>query len=127
MKITISHKGDFSQTLQFLKKISKIDVIPILECYGEMGVQALAAATPIDTGKTAASWRYNIEFEGDTRAKVVWYNDNVNKGISIAVLLQYGHGTRTGGYVEGRDYINPAMQPVFDQMANDIWREVTSL
>lgn len=127
MKITISHKGDFSQTLQFLKKISKIDVVPILECYGEMGVQALAAATPIDTGKTAESWGYHVEFEGDTRARVVWTNANTNKGVSIALLLQYGHGTRTGGYVEGRDYINPAMQPVFDQMANDIWREVTSL
>ena len=89
-----------------------------------MGVSALSSATPIDTGKTAASWGYEIESDDDG-TRIIWTNSNVNKNVNIAIILQYGHGTGTGGYVQGRDYINPAMQPVFDQIADAVWREVT--
>lgn len=96
-----------------------------LASYGERGVKALAAATPKDTGKTADSWTYSIE-EGKGTVSIVWSNTNVNKGLNIAVLLQYGHGTRNGGYVQGRDYINPALRPLFDEIANKAWEEVVS-
>ena len=89
-----------------------------------MGVDALAAATPVDTGKTAASWTYEIEKKNGSYS-IVWLNTNVNKYVNIALILQYGHGTRNGGYVKGRDYINPAIQPIFDKIAEDAWREVT--
>lgn len=97
----------------------------ILKKYGEIGVEALAAATPKDTGTTAASWRYEIVKKRDGYS-LYWCNDNVHNGVNIALILQYGHGTGTGGYVKGMDYINPAIRPIFDAIANDAWREVTS-
>ena len=97
----------------------------ILNKYGKMGVSALAAATPVDTGKTADSWIYEIETSKDSYT-ITWSNTNVNNHVNIALILQYGHATRNGGYVSGRDYINPALQPVFDQIAEEAWREVTS-
>lgn len=127
--ITISHKGDFKKSIKFLNKVADIvgadsPIRGILDKYGQQGVSALAAATPVDTGKTASSWVYEIEMNGEGYT-ITWSNTNVNKHVNIALILQYGHGTRNGGYVAGRDYINPAIQPIFDQMANEAWREVT--
>ena len=121
--IKITSKGDFNKTMKFLKGIKSSDYTKILDKYGKIGVSKLSAATPVDSGSTANSWHYRIE-NGRGGAKVVWYNTNVNRGVSIAMILQYGHGTGTGGYVRGRDYINPAMRPVFDELANAAWKEV---
>ena len=123
--ITISHKGNFKKSLQFLNKITDIPIRNILEKYGKIGVDQLSVATPVDTGLTAASWTYEIEISNESYV-ITWYNTNVNKHVNIALILQYGHGTRNGGYVRGRDYINPAIQPVFDQIAAEAWREVTN-
>ena len=125
--ITIKAKGDYSKAEGFLKKLRTNLRNKQLDKYGQMGVDALAAATPKETGLTAASWVYSIE-QSDDYARITWDNTNVNKGwAKIAVLLQYGHGTGTGGWVEGRDYINPAMQPIFDKIAKEAWEEVTRL
>ena len=124
--IAIRAKGDFSKAEGFLNNIRTILRNRKLEKYGQMGVDALAAATPKRTGLTAASWIYKIE-QGVDSASIIWTNTNRNKGEMIAMLLQYGHGTGTGGYVEGIDYINPALQPVFDKIANDAWEEVKGL
>lgn len=123
--ITISHKGDFKKSLKLLNKLTDFPIRNILEKYGKLGVDALSAATPVDTGKTAASWIYEIELSKDSYT-ITWSNTNVNKHVNIALILQQGHGTRNGGYVAGRDYINPAIQPIFDQIADEAWREVTS-
>lgn len=122
--IVLKNKGDFSKTTNFLKRITKLDYKSILSKYGKMGVDALAKATPIDTGLTASSWSYEI-VEDDGGATIYWKNSNVVKGVSIAVILQYGHGTGTGGYVEGIDYINPALRSIFEGIAGDAWKEVT--
>lgn len=121
--ITIKAKGDFKKTETFFNRLMKTDFMSILSKYGSLGVDALAAATPADSGKTASSWRYDIVNSGDS-ASIIWSNTNVNKGVNIAVILQYGHGTRNGGYVQGRDYINPAMRPIFDEIAQKAWAEV---
>lgn len=126
MSIRFSSSGDFSNTYKFLEKIQKYKPEDILRRYAKQGVSALMSATPTDSGLTANSWTYEIEVKGN-QATIHWINTNRNKGVNIAVILQYGHGTRTGGYVMGRDYINPAMQPIFDKMASDAWKEVTSL
>lgn len=123
--IKISHRGDFSKTEKFLKKNLRSDYLNVLSKYGEIGVDALASATPVETEATANSWSYEIE-KRRGYVTLVWYNSNTNKGVNIAVILQYGHGTRNGGYVQGRDYINPTMRPIFDKIASDAWREVTS-
>lgn len=123
--ISFVHKGNFNNTEKFFDRIMHRSYKDTLASYGERGVKALAAATPKDTGKTADSWTYSIE-EGKGTVSIVWSNTNVNKGLNIAVLLQYGHGTRNGGYVQGRDYINPALQPLFDEIANKAWEEVVS-
>lgn len=123
--IGIRHKGDFKKTETFFKKVKSGKMFSIIKPYAELGVIALALATPKDTGKTASSWSYEIYQSGST-IKVYWKNDNVVNGYHVALLLQYGHGTRGGGYVVGRDYINPAMRPVFDEIANNVWKEVTS-
>lgn len=123
--IKFQHKGDFKKTIKFLNAITGVQIRKILEKYGQMGVDALAAATPVDTGKTAASWTYELEMTKDSYV-ITWLNTNVNNHVNIALILQYGHATRNGGYVAGRDYINPALQPVFDQIASEAWREVTS-
>lgn len=123
--IRITSKGDFNRTFKFLKKMQTFEVKQILERYAQMGVSALASATPVDSGQTASCWGYEIEVSGED-ATIYWTNTNQNKGVYIAVILQYGHGTGTGGYVQGRDYINPAIRPVFEKIAEEAWREVTS-
>lgn len=124
--IKISHKGNFDRTEKFLRAASKADFLKSLDKYGAMGVQALSSATPIDSGNTAASWSYEIERSRDSY-KIHWINTNVHDGVNIAIILQYGHGTGTGGYVKGRDYINPAIRPVFDEIADSAWKEVKGL
>lgn len=124
--IQFKQKGDFSKTDSFLKKLRKLDLDSVLDKYGKLGVQALANATPVETGKTAASWDYKIE-KGKGVVTITWTNSNVNNGVPIALLIQYGHGTGTGGYVQGRDYIKPAILPIFDQLADALWKEVTEL
>lgn len=124
--ISFRQKGDLSRLNGYLEKLRETARIGILDKYGRMGVAALSSATPVDTGKTASSWSYTIE-RGDGVIKLLFDNSNVNKGVPIALILQYGHGTRNGGWVEGRDYINPAIQPIFDQLLDDVWREVTGL
>ena len=123
--IRITSKGDFDNTFRFLKKMSNFKVNKILDKYGAMGVSALAAATPVDSGLTANSWGYEISVEKEG-ATIHWTNTNQNNGVYIAVILQYGHGTGTGGYVQGRDYINPAIRPVFDKIAEEAWMEVVN-
>ena len=122
--IVLKNKGDFSKTTNFLKRITKLDYKSILSKYGKMGVDALAKATPDDTGLTASSWSYEI-VEDDGGAMIYWENSNIVKGVPIAVILQYGHATGTGGYVEGIDYINPALRSIFEGIADDAWKEVT--
>ena len=123
--IRITTKGDFNNTFRFLNKMSKFQINKILEKYGQMGVEALRSATPIDSGKTAESWGYEISV-GKEGATIHWTNTNQNKGVYIAVILQYGHGTGTCGYVQGVDYINPAIRPVFDKIAEEAWMEVVN-
>lgn len=123
--IRITSKGDFNNTFRFLKKMSNFKVNKILDKYGAMGVSALAAATPMDSGLTANSWGYEISTTKEG-ATIHWTNTNQNNGVYIAVILQYGHGTGTGGYVQGRDYINPAIRPVFDKIAEEAWMEVVN-
>ena len=121
--ITFKQKGDFSKTTNFFQRIKEFSGTSDLDKYGKMGVEALANATPRDTGKTANSWDYIIEHKKG-RSSIIWTNSNIKDGIPIAVILQYGHGTRWGTYVQGIDYINPAMVPVFDKIADMIWKEV---
>lgn len=116
--------GDLKKTSGFLKEIKKFGIDSVLDKYGQRGVEALAAATPKDTGKTASSWSYEITKNKDSTT-ITWKNSNVNNGVNIAILLQYGHGTGTGGWVEGVDYINPALKPIFQQMVDDAWEEIT--
>lgn len=122
--INIRQKGDFKKLTSFLERAKESLDIGILDKYGKKGVAALSSATPVDTGLTASSWFYKIENKNGI-AKIEFHNSNVQKGVSIALILQYGHGTRNGGYVVGRDYINPAIQPVFDELAKNAWKEVT--
>ena len=122
--IEMRQSGDFKKSLTFLTHLRTRNIRPILEKYGQKGVEALAEATPKATGKTAASWSYEIKME-KTGAVLSWKNSNVVDGVPIAVILQYGHGTRNGGYVQGVDYINPAMKPVFDAIRDELWKEVT--
>ncbi len=124
--IGVKVKGSFSDTEKFLKNAQRNSIFRTLAKYGEKGVAALASATPVDSGLTAASWYYKIETTV-SGVKLVFCNSNTNKGVPIAIILQYGHATGTGGWVEGRDYINPAIQPIFDEIANSMWREVTKL
>ena len=124
--ITLTSKGDFKRVTSWLERIKEIARLGILDKYGKMGVEALSAATPVDSGKTAASWSYSIQNDGSS-ATITWKNSNINKGVNIAIILQYGHGTGTGGWVQGRDYINPAIQPIFEQLAEEVWKEVTSV
>ena len=127
MKVNFTHKGNFNHLESFLTKTMHIKplIFPILDKYGKKGVTALAEATPKDTGKTSESWDYRIE-ETNTGYRIVWTNSNINNGVMIAMLLQYGHGTGTGGLVEGIDYINPAIRSIFKDMADEAWKEVTS-
>lgn len=124
--ITISHKGDFKNTERFLTNAKNLNILSILNRYGDIGNASLSKGTPKDSGVTAASWNYKIE-KAPGQYVISWFNTNVNKGSVIAILIQYGHGTGTGGYVQPIDYINPAMKPVFDKIAEDIWKEVIAL
>lgn len=124
--VQMSEKGDFKKTFRFLKAMKEKKFLSNLDKYGERGVQLLSENTPRDTGLTASSWYYKIEDDGNT-LKLTWYNSNVKKDyFNVALMLQYGHATKNGGWVEGIDYINPALKPLFDEMEKDIWEEVKS-
>lgn len=124
--ITFRQKGNFSRTTQYFERLKEVMKLGILDKYGREGVAALSSATPIESGVTAASWYYEIEHSKDS-ATITFSNSHVNQGVPIAIILQYGHGTGTGGWVQGRDYINPAIQPIFDKIAEEAWKEVTRL
>ena len=124
--IRFKQKGDFSITTRYLKKVGKAANNVSLDDYGKKGVAALEKATPVKTGKTASSWYYKIT-KADGITTISFHNSNIRNGVPIAIILQYGHGTNNGGWIEGRDYINPAIQSIFDDMAKDAWREVSKV
>lgn len=124
--ISFRQQGDFSTLTRFLEKSKGAVRLGDLDKYGREGVAALASATPVDSGLTANSWYYKTVNKNGS-AKISFYNSNIQNGVPIAIILQYGHGTRNGGWVQGRDYINPAIQPIFDKIVNEAWREVTKL
>ena len=124
--IKFRHKGDFSKVTRYLGKSKEAVSRVNFDKYGQAGVTALASATPVDSGTTANSWYYEVKRDAN-KATITFCNSHVNQGVPIAIILQYGHGTGTGGYVQGRDYINPAVQPIFDQLADSAWKEVTKL
>ena len=124
--ISFRQKGDFSKLTRFLEKAKNVVRIGDLDKYGREGVAALASATPVDSGLTASSWYYKVEHTNGS-ATISFYNSNIQNEVPIAIILQYGHGTKNGGWVQGKDYINPAIQPIFDQIADKAWREVTKL
>lgn len=123
--IKIETSGSFSKTMGKLKKMSSVDISTILNTYGQKGVSALASATPVGSGESAASWDFVVESNRGSHS-ITWTNSHLANGVPIVILLQYGHGTGTGGYVQGRDFINPAIKPIFDRIAKDVWREVKS-
>ena len=123
--ITFKHTGNFDKTEQYLKKASRQDYLSRLDGYGQLGVQRLMAATPVDTGKTALSWDYKIEKRTNS-VSIIWFNTNIVDGVPVAILIQYGHGTKNGVYVRGIDYINPAIQPIFTEISEQIREEVSS-
>lgn len=123
--IRFKHTGSFKHIEKFFARTTKEDYLQMLARLGQEGVNALASATPTDTGKTANSWNYEIVTDNG-RTSIFWTNSNINDGVNIAVILQYGHGTGTGGYVQGIDYINPAIRPVFDKIAQEAWKGVTT-
>lgn len=122
---SIRQRGDFNKTEKFLRKSFGLRWRSVLEKYGRLGVEALSAATPVDTGLTASSWNYEI-IQNESGMSIVWNNQNVVNHVNIALILQYGHATRNGGWVEGTDYINPALKPIFEKLAKDAWKEVSS-
>ena len=124
--ISFRQKGDFSKLTRFLERAKNLVHLSDLDRYGREGVAALASATPVDTGKTAASWYYDIKINKES-VSITFDNSNIQNGVPIAIILQYGHGTRNGGWVEGRDYINPVIQPIFDKIAEEAWKEVTKV
>lgn len=124
--ISIRQKGDFSKLSKYFERVREAARLGVLDKYGREGVAALSSATPAKTGKTASSWTYDIERQNGS-VSIVFRNTNINKGVPIAIILQTGHGTGTGGWVQGRDYINPAIQPIFDKIADSAWKEVTSI
>lgn len=126
MGIVITHRGSFKNTERMLQRMSKFEISRVLNKYGEMGVAALSGATPVSTGSTSSSWNYQVERTGSGYS-LIWTNNNINQGVNIALILQLGHGTGTGGYVQGIDYINPALKPVFDALAEEAWQEVTKV
>lgn len=122
--ITFKSKGDFKKLSSFFEKAKEAIKMGDLDKYGREGVEALRQATPVDTGLTADSWYYKINRDNGV-VSISFHNSNIQNGVPIAIILQYGHGTNHGGWVEGRDYINPAVQPIFDRIAEDAWKEVT--
>lgn len=125
MSISFDASGDFKNTERFLGKVSKLDIMPALRALAQAGVRALSARTPIESGATAAAWGYEIKVSKGS-STITWTNSHTNGGVNIAIILQYGHGTGTGGWVAGRDYINPAIRPIMDQIAEDVWKVVTT-
>ena len=121
--ISVSHKGDFNNLETLINRVLRRDYLNILAEYGRKGVEALKAATPVDTGLTRDSWEYEIT-ANSKKTSIYWTNSNIQNGIPIAIILQYGHGTKNGGYVQGVDYINPALATIFSQMANEAWRRI---
>lgn len=121
---TFTQKGDWEPTRRYLDRVKRLQLAAILNKYGQMGVDALSNATPVESGLTAQSWSYEVISRSGYHS-IRWYNSNRNGGVNIAIILQYGHGTGTGGYVQGRDYINPAIRPVFDTIEAEVWKEVT--
>jgi len=126
MSLEVSATGDFAKSLAYLEKLSRVDFFSALESAGQQGVNALRAATPVDSSQTANSWAYEVK-KSSSGASITWTNSHIEDGVPIAVILQYGHGTGTGGYVAGRDYINPALRSIFDKIADDVWKVVKSL
>lgn len=124
--ISFRQKGDFSKLNRYLERVKEAARLSILDKYGREGVAALSSATPVDTGETANSWFYKIE-HNNRSARIVFCNSHINEGVPIAIILQYGHGTGTGGWVEGIDYINPAIQPIFNKIVDAAWKEVTKI
>lgn len=122
--ITFKHTGSFKNIEKFLHKASRTNILSILDKYGRQGVTALASATPTDSGLTADSWKYEVRNTKGSYS-ITWTNTNVVDGVPVAILLQYGHSTKNGGFVQGRDFINPAIQPIFDKIAEELWKEVT--
>lgn len=125
MRVKFEVSGGFTKTERFLNRMKRREYLNVLDEFGHDGVQALRNATPVDSGATAEAWDYEIK-RTRNYTEIVWTNSNINDGVPIAVILQYGHGTGTGGYVQGRDYINPAIRPVFDKIAEKAWKVVTS-
>ena len=125
MRVKFEVSGGFTKTERFLNRMKRREYLNVLDEFGRDGVQALRNATPVDSGATAEAWDYEIK-RTRNYTEIVWTNSNINDGVPIAVILQYGHGTGTGGYVQGRDYINPAVRPVFDKIAEKAWKVVTS-
>lgn len=119
-------RGELRRSTAYLQRLLNLSKLEILNRYGEIGVAALQNATPVDTGRTADSWYFTTEI-GPGSSKLIFHNSNINKGVPIAIILQYGHCTGTGGYVEGVDYINPALAPVFEQLSDELWKEVTKV
>ena len=124
--IRFRQKGDFSKLTSYLERAKRAVRLSDLDRFGRQGVAALSSATPVDSGETAASWYYEITNKNGI-IRISFLNKNIQNGVPIAIILQYGHGTGTGGWVEGRDYINPSVQPIFDQIANTAWKEVTKV
>ena len=124
--ISFRQKGDFSKLNRYLERVKEVARLSVLDKYGREGVAALSSATPVDSGETANSWSYEISHSNGS-ASITFNNSHINQGVPIAIILQYGHGTGTGGWVEGRDYINPAIQPIFDKIVDAAWKEVTKL
>lgn len=125
MRVKFEVSGGFTKTERFLNRMKRREYLNMLDEFGRDGVQALRNATPVDSGATAEAWDYEIK-RTRNYTEIVWTNSNINDGVPIAVILQYGHGTGTGGYVQGRDYINPAIRPIFDKIAEKAWKVVTS-
>lgn len=123
--ISFESSGSFRNTERFFSRMKRGEILRELDRYGQMGVDALASATPLDSGETASSWGYEIQRSGKSFS-ISWTNTHTNGSVNVAIILQYGHGTGTGGYVPGRDYINPAIRPVFDKIADGVWKAVTS-
>lgn len=123
--VTFKQTGDWSKTDSFLEKCLNIAKLGTFDRYGRRGVAALKASTPVDSGETANAWDYEI-VRSNGGVTINWINRHENNGVNIAIILQYGHGTRNGGYVRGRDYINPAIQPIFDEMADSAWKELNN-
>lgn len=123
--ISFTVTGSFKRTESFLKKVSRLDILGVMNQYGRVGVAALSSATPKETGRAATSWGYEANRRGGLYT-ITWTNNDIENGFPVVIMLQYGHGTGTGGFVQGQDFINPAIRPIFDQIADKVWKAVTS-